>query len=144
MEMAVRQPFTSGSIGRGFKDAFLSTQFWHGLHNAMVAVQRQLRSNLFSSRRCSTTKLPAWLVSVHGNKIANENGDAKQFFLLCSVRSTRQGELTVRSCGTILWSLVRRFTMKRFKNFRLRRAFASGGACGGLTHGPPLQRSGPP
>ena len=34
----------------------------------------------------------AWLVSVHGNKIADENGDAKHFFLLCSVRSTHEGE----------------------------------------------------
>ena len=33
-----------------------------------------------------------WLVSVHGNKIADENGDTKHFFLLCSVRSTHEAE----------------------------------------------------
>ena len=127
MEMAVRQPFTSGSIDRGFKDAFLSTQFWHGLHNAMVAVQRQLRT-LFSSRRCSTTKLPAWLVSVHGNKIADDNGDAKQFFLLCSVRSTHEGEqaASVRLLCVVICDLSCVDLLEKAQNFS---------ACGG--HSPP-------
>ena len=56
-----------------------------------LLLQQQLR-NLFYRGAVRLQSKAAWLVSVHGSKISDEGGDAKQFLLLCSVRSTREGE----------------------------------------------------
>ena len=130
MDLAVRLSFASDSIGRGFKDAFLSTQFRHGLHNPMVAVAATAPQSLYRGAVRLQSKA-ARLVSVHGNKIADENGDAKHFFLLCSVRSTHEGEQAASPSAPARASFVAssssaRITMKRLSIFEARSASGGG------------------
>ena len=61
MDLAVRLSFASDSIGRGFTDALLSTQFRHGLHNPMVAVAATAPQSLFIEALFDySPKLPGW------------------------------------------------------------------------------------
>ena len=78
--------------------------------NALVADVHALHDSdiIFSPHRWHQEWVPLEQ-DLHDSHGENDGGDAKEVFLVRSVRSTRERELIVRSCRVILWSLVRRF-----------------------------------